>query len=301
MSSAWPIAKEAITKICHQSNFPTTTFTMADLGCSSGPNALLIASNLVQQILAKLLARLTPKLEDMILILVHVSLMGCRVLSIPGFSPPILSISFIPLLPFIGSQIPEGIENKNKGKIFMSSTSPKSVIDAYYNQFQKDFSMFLKCRAEELVIGGLMILTIVGRTSEEPWSKECTSCWDFLSSALNTMVAEGLLEEEKVDSFNIPNYMASLDEIEVEVWKEGSFSINYFEVSRIDWNFFDDAETKHDFAKCIRFVIETLLIPHFGESIIEELFRRYKNIIIQKRSKEKLELINLTISLIKIK
>lgn len=55
-----------------------------------------------------------------------------------------------------------------------------------------------------------------------------------------------------MDSFNIPNYMAFLDEVEVEVLKERSFSINYFEVSSIDWNcFFDDAETKHDFIKCV--------------------------------------------------
>lgn len=50
LSSTWLIAKEAISKFCHQSNFPTTTFTMAELGCSCGPNALLIASNLVERV-----------------------------------------------------------------------------------------------------------------------------------------------------------------------------------------------------------------------------------------------------------
>lgn len=122
---------------------------------------------------------------------------------------------------------------------------------------------------------------------------------------------QGLVEEEKVDCFNIPNYMPSPEEVKNEVLKEGSFSIDKCEVSRIDWNFCNAESNKlssntftengHEFAKCVRSVVESLLIRHFGEAIIEELFRRYKNIIVDKMSQEKLELIYLTISLTKIK
>uniref|UniRef100_A0A0A0KT16 Uncharacterized protein n=1 Tax=Cucumis sativus TaxID=3659 RepID=A0A0A0KT16_CUCSA len=242
LSSTWLIAKEAISKFCHQSNFPITTFTMAELGCSCGPNALLIASKLVEQV-EEIRKRLQKKtLEYQILlndlhgndfntifrflpsflqelktkIGGHDSDFGpCFFNGVPGSFYlrlfPTNSVHFFHSTYTLHwlSQVPEGIGNKNKGKIFMSSTSPKSVVEAYYKQFQMDFSMFLKCRAEELVIGGHMILTMLGRTSEEPWSKECTSFWEFLSLALNTMVAEGLVEEEKVNLFNIPNYMPS--------------------------------------------------------------------------------------------
>ncbi|KAL0551436.1 hypothetical protein IC582_010524 [Cucumis melo] len=95
--------------------------------------------------------------------------------------------------------------------------------------------------------------------------------------------------------------MPSPGEVEVEVLKEGRFSIRHLQVSRIDWDFRDDVETSHDFSKCVRSVIESFLVSHFGEAIIDELFRRYKKIIVEKRSKERLQLTNLTFSLIKVK
>ncbi|KAF7809704.1 salicylate carboxymethyltransferase-like [Senna tora] len=69
------------------------------------------------------------------------------------------------------SQVPEGVEN-NKGNIYMGTTSPANVLKAYYHQFQRDFSMFLKCRAQEVVEGGSMVLTIQGRRTENPSSKD---------------------------------------------------------------------------------------------------------------------------------
>ena len=74
----------------------------------------------------------------------------------------------------------------------MASTSPKSVLKAYYEQFQSDFSVFLECRAKELVVGGRMVLTILGRKSEDPRSKECCYIWELLALALNEMVSEVL-------------------------------------------------------------------------------------------------------------
>lgn len=44
---AWPIIKEAIEDFCNE-NIPTT-LTMVDLGCSSGPNTLMIVSKLIKQ------------------------------------------------------------------------------------------------------------------------------------------------------------------------------------------------------------------------------------------------------------
>lgn len=46
---AWPIAKEAITDFFCTHNFPTT-LTVVDLGCSSGPNTLVLLSNLIKQV-----------------------------------------------------------------------------------------------------------------------------------------------------------------------------------------------------------------------------------------------------------
>ncbi|GMY12104.1 S-adenosyl-L-methionine:benzoic acid/salicylic acid carboxyl methyltransferase 3-like [Fagus crenata] len=129
------------------------------------------------------------------------------------------------------------------------------------SNFQKAFSMFLKCRAEELVAGGRMVLTFLGRRSEDPSSEECCYVWELLALALNDMVSEGLIEEDKMDSFNIPNYTPSPSEVEFEVLKGGYFSIDRLEVS--------------------------------------EVFRRYKEITDDRMSKEKTQFINVTISVTK--
>ena len=84
-------------------------------------------------------------------------------------------------------EVPQGLES-NKGNIYMASSSPPSVLKAYYEQFQSHFSMFLRCRSEEL-LGGSMVLTFLGR-SDDPSSKECCYIWELLAVAINDMVAE---------------------------------------------------------------------------------------------------------------
>ena len=86
-------------------------------------------------------------------------------------------------------EVPQGLES-NKGNIYMASSSPPRVLKAYYEQFQRDFSMFLRCRSEELLEGGSMVLTFLGRRSDNPSSKECCYIWELLAVALNDMVAE---------------------------------------------------------------------------------------------------------------
>lgn len=107
------------------------------------------------------------------------------------------------------------------------------------------------------------------------------------------------MEKEKVDSFNIPVYLPSPWELKAEVLKEGSFTINYFEVSKINRNNYDIKS--NDFTKCVQSVIEPLFIHHFGEAIIEELFDRYRKVVDDFLSKEDIEFSNLTISLTKVK
>ena len=111
-----------------------------------------------------------------------------------------------------------------------------------------------------------------------------------------------------MDRFNIPNFMPTPQEIKDEIQKEGSFMMNRLEVSRIDWNFYNiDAssvdvgvDSSYNIAKCIRSVMEPLMIPHFGEAIMEQLFDRYRKIVKDEMAKKKIEFINLTISLTRI-
>lgn len=78
----------------------------------------------------------------------------------------------------------------NKGKIYISKTSPPRVLDAYLVQFQKDFSLFLKSRSEEVVPGGRMVLSFMGRRSTDPTTEESCYHWELLAQALMSMVLE---------------------------------------------------------------------------------------------------------------
>ncbi|WJX71577.1 hypothetical protein P8452_55557 [Trifolium repens] len=185
------------------------------------------------------------------------------------------------------SKVPNGGDN-NKGNIYVTNTSPSNVLKAYYEQFHVDFSLFLKCRAQELVEGGCMILTFLGRESDDPLAlgKGSSYGWELLAIALNDMVVEGIIEEEKLNTFNIPNYYPSPSEVKLEVQTEGSFSINQLEVSEImgdtvyNINAFDsESEMYASIAKGTRAIIEPLMIVHFGEGIIDDAFDRFKIIL----------------------
>lgn len=92
-------------------------------------------------------------------------------------------------------QVPTGLDSKgsigiNKGKIYISKTSPQSVLDSYSLQFQNDFSLFLKSRSEELVLGGRMVLSFMGRRSMDPTTEESCHQWELLAHALMSMVSD---------------------------------------------------------------------------------------------------------------
>ncbi|KAF7828892.1 salicylate carboxymethyltransferase-like [Senna tora] len=308
---------------------------VADLGCSSGPNALFLASEFIKAVekLCRRQKHQSPEyqifLNDLpsndfntIFMSLHsfknqlshemltTHLPPCFITAVPGSFYgrlfPSKSLHFVHSsysLQWL-SQVPEGIEN-NKGNIYMGTRSPSNVMKAYYHQFQKDFSLFLKCRAEEVVEGGRMVLTLLGRRSQDPSSKECCYIWELLAEVLNQMVLEGIIREEEVNSFNIPNYTPSPTELKWLVRKEGSFSMNGVQVSEVSWGAACGCEQSDDnykesayrMAKCMRAVAQTLLVNHFGDSIIEHVFMRYQQVLAHRMSLEKPHFINLTLSL----
>ncbi|KAJ8764546.1 hypothetical protein K2173_006286 [Erythroxylum novogranatense] len=334
ISMTKPIYEEAITNL--YCNTLPTSLAIADLGCSSGPNTLFAVSELIKvvQTLCQRLGHQGPEYQVFLNDLpgndfnsIFKSLSGfqeelnkqvgprigpCFFTGVPGSFYgrlfPSNSLHFVHSsysLMWL-SQVPEGLE-ENKWNIYMASASPPSVIKAYHDQFQKDFSLFLKCRSEEVRAGGRMVLTILGRKSEDPCSKECCYIWELLAMALKEMVLEGLIDEEKLDSFNIPQYTPSPMEVKTQVEKEGSFDIDHLEVSEVNWDAYaDELNLKDAFkdggynvAKCMRAVAEPLLVNHFGEAIIDEVFSRYKIIVTDHMEKERTQFVNVIVSLTK--
>ncbi|CAF1983586.1 hypothetical protein YC2023_084107 [Brassica napus] len=182
---------------------------------------------------------------------------------------------------------------ENKGKIYLSKTSPKSVHKAYALQFQSDFLVFLRSRSEEVVPGGRMVLSLLGRSSLDPTTEESCYQWELLAQALMSMANEGIIEEEKIDAFNAPYYAASSQELKMAIEKEGSFLIDRLQVSPVNWEGGSVTEENYDIlrskpealasgrrvAKTIRAVIEPMLEPTFGHNVMDELFERYAKIV----------------------
>ncbi|OMO76249.1 SAM dependent carboxyl methyltransferase [Corchorus olitorius] len=191
----------------------------------------------------------------------------------------------------------------NKGKIYISKTSPPAVIKAYLTQFQEDFISFLKCRSSEMVSNGRMVLIIHGRESEDPTTdRDHNYNWEVLGNAMSCMVSQGLIDEEKLDSFNIPYYIASKDEVEYLVKKEGSFTTEFIDLIAI--NTLDiTRSTPESRANLIRSITESIISTQFGEEIMDKLYDNVTEIIVEdsKLGKEVTKRVSIVAVLKKIK
>jgi jasmonate O-methyltransferase len=303
----------------------TNTFCIAELGCSSGPNALLAAENITKTLKAKNLSagvsvpqfqvffndlpasdfnslfRVLPpsvmtdhQTEDGVAASGNRSYFAAGVPgSFYGRLFPDKTLHFVHSsfsLHWLSQVPPEVLEKDsvtwNKGKIF-SCGSP-AVGEAYFRQYQKDFNAFLRARADELVSGGRMLLLVMGRKPRDPSDQGFMAfSWDSLQSVLNDLVSQGLIEEEKVDSFNVPLYSPCPEEVSSEVAREGSFEILGLELLRRSETFTKEemeamtgsASAKNAYgqklAKQVRAAMEGLLKYHFGEEVMDALFQGY--------------------------
>ncbi|MCL7038456.1 hypothetical protein MKW94_019587 [Papaver nudicaule] len=317
------------------------TIGIAELGCSSGPNALLAVSYILETIYNKHCESSSSVTPDILVFLNDLpsndfntlfkdvksfcdelkrtkgdGFGPCFVAGMPGtfygrlFPSDSLHIIHSSYSLHWSSQVPPGIEETNKGNFYIAKSSPPSVITAYLNQFKKDFGVFLECRSEELVNGGRMVLTLQGRSSSDPTSKDCCSFWELLALSAHDMVLQGAIAEEKLNSFNIPTYLPSPEEVKSIIQSEGSFTINQLETFHVNWDGSDPKEDKksmtnmlkssHSIASIFRAVSEPLLANHFGTEIMDALYGRLRERIAEYATKEKTEITNLVINMTKV-
>ncbi|KAH7528927.1 hypothetical protein FEM48_Zijuj05G0129600 [Ziziphus jujuba var. spinosa] len=204
--------------------------------------------------------------------------------------------------------VPEGLlredrKDLNKGNICIAKTSPPAVHEAYFEQFQRDFITFLKCRAKELVPGSSMILTTMGCIKTD----DPLNIWELIGLKLYGMVLEGLIEEEKLDRFNLPFYATSAEEVKKLVEAEGSFGLHKLESFKTDWdthikkanNSLDSKERAAIIGADIRTVAEPILVAHFGDKIMDKLFDRVGEDVLDHMLRYNCQNVNLVISLTK--
>ncbi|XP_062109827.1 loganic acid O-methyltransferase-like [Humulus lupulus] len=185
------------------------------------------------------------------------------------------------------SKLPEELldENSaafNRGRIHYLNASDE-VCNAYKAQFAKDMAKFLDARAKELVVGGLMVLTVPSVQDGVPCSRSVMYVlFHLLGSSLMDLAKEGLISEDQVDSFNIPVYAVSPNEMTELIEGNECFSIERMELTK--------AKSSNDYGQGFQFTgqalsmhlragMEILVAKHFGTAIIDELFDRvYKKI-----------------------
>ncbi|XP_014496834.1 jasmonate O-methyltransferase isoform X1 [Vigna radiata var. radiata] len=331
MLKAKHILEETIMTLdCH---FSPNCMKVADLGCSVGPNTLLLISNVVSIVhtACTSLNRELPTFQFYLNDLFENDF-NTTFKSLPDFYTKLLqnkenrSVScFINATPgsFYGRLFPSNSINLfhssnslhwlsqdpllgcnvaflNKGHCHIVSTSPPEVYKAYLKQYQQDLKVFLKSRAEELVPGGAMVLLFLGN-QENPR----ITGWELISLILNEMFLEGMIEEEKLESFNIPVYEPTVEELRNVIEEEGSFLIERLEILILPW---DDgmSEGSDDIkaalmAKHVRAIMEPLMSTKFGAEVITEVFLRYQKKAVQlmEVEKEKLEFATFMISMTK--
>ncbi|XP_030509272.2 loganic acid O-methyltransferase-like [Cannabis sativa] len=170
----------------------------------------------------------------------------------------------------------------NRGRIHYSNTSDE-VGKAYEAQFGKDMAKFLDARAKELVVGGLMVLTLLSVPNDFPCSQSVMYVLlELLGSSLMDLAKEGLISENQVDTFNIPLYSVLPNEMTKLIEENGCFSIERMELmktSMIDYSDNNGEVTQLTSAETItlhlRAILEVLLTKHFGSEIIDGIFDRF--------------------------
>ncbi|KAK1606013.1 hypothetical protein QYE76_029686 [Lolium multiflorum] len=296
--------------------------TVCDLGCSSGENTLIFASNVVEAIVCNrhkfgcnpvelqffhndlpsndfnLIFQSLEKFKEMVTL-------ACK-----GETPPPLYTVGLPgsfytrLFPrqsvhlfhsayclhwrshFLSGLEGEGGAYQNEGNIYIAKNTPPSTVKLYKGQFQKDMLMFLKLRYEELVLGGQMVLSFPGRENEDVYDGDMNHLWGLLAQSMQSLVEEGCIEKEKLDSFSLPIYGPSLSEVKDVVEQTELYDIKHIKLFELNWDCCDESEGDDvldhvqsgvNVANTIRAVFEPMLAIHFGESLslIDAIFKKY--------------------------
>ncbi|PWA48198.1 S-adenosyl-L-methionine-dependent methyltransferases superfamily protein [Artemisia annua] len=213
-----PIIKEIIKGIPNLDGFPHC-FNFADLGCSSGPNTLLVVSNIINEVhdVCKEKNLKSPQFQvclndlfgnDFNSIFKCLPMFNgkynkgkgknfgqCFISGVPGsFHGRLFPDKSMHLFHSSGSlhwlsQLPEGLEI-NGINVYMAKTSPPIVFEMYRMQFQKDFTMFLESRSKEIIHGGHMVLSLAGRNDVDPSCNNSSCLWELFAKSLVDMAKE---------------------------------------------------------------------------------------------------------------
>lgn len=277
----------------------SNTFRIADLGCATGPNTFFLVDNIIKSIETSLRKSNSSKPEFLVFFndlpqndfnTLFTSLPQDRsylAVGVPGsFYGRVLPQSSVHIVVTMGathwlSSVPKEVLDKsskawNKGKVHYSNAADE-VVKAYRDQFGRDMEKFLEARATEIVSGGLLVVGMCGIPKGMPFSNLADSImYTSMADVLTQMHSEGLISEEQVDTFNIPIYSATPEEVTVLVVKNGCFTVESMELmDPTAWlKRPTNVEDVRHWMVCIKATMGSLFINHFGEHLLDDVFDR---------------------------
>ncbi|XP_031253800.1 probable caffeine synthase 2 [Pistacia vera] len=304
-----PALQNTVQSLFSKDVLPYQVLNVADLGCSSTPTTFSVIETVIESVkrkckelnyqipefqyylndlagndfntLFKGLLKFTEKHNDLHCFVMgtpgsfHGRLFPANTMHLIYSSYAVSWLSKVPRLTDI-----EGLP-LNKGKIYISDTSSQAVKEAYLAQFQVDFGLFLKSRSQEMIHDGRVFLIFHGRLSAEHSTTDTCFCWEPLSKAIADLVSLGLISEEKLDSFDVPDYVPSIEEVKDIVNREGSFEIELLETFPIEMGDKEIWINGEKLAKDTRCLTESLVSNHFGEEILDKLYDKLSDVIVK--------------------
>ncbi|KAK6913590.1 SAM dependent carboxyl methyltransferase [Dillenia turbinata] len=294
MEAAKEMISEAISKHLdidpNSFSNPSQPFRIADLGCSIGPNTFFAVQNIIEAAESKFKSIKQKSPQFQVFFNDHVendfntlfrSLPSTRkyfATGVPGsFYAPLFPNSSLHIIHLSFalhwlSTVPKDHGNSlcwNKESIYCTGKS-KEVADAYFGQFKRDMDLFLNARAEEIVSGGLMCLIMYALPNRVKFSDTLAGySFELLGDCLKDMAKRGVISEEKVESFNIPQYIPTMNEVKEVIKQNQRFRI----VSIGTLENPSSVLTDQMFVGHLRAIVEGVIKNHFGDEMdTDELF-----------------------------
>ncbi|KAK7310139.1 hypothetical protein RJT34_07439 [Clitoria ternatea] len=283
---------------------------VADLGCATGPNTFSNAQNVVEAIRHKYQKQCpkdTSKFPEFHVLFNDLPSNDFNTLftslpqdrsyfasGVPGsfynrlFPQSYIHFAYSTYALHFLSKSPEELQDRaspawNKGRIHYTS-APKEVVDAYAMQFGKDTEKFLDARAAELVPGGILVMVMQGVPHRMPYSHITNGMlYDCMGSILIDLSKEGLFDESQVDSFNLPFYAPSLEEMTKLIEVNGRFSIERMELTNPAPWLKSPTQVVPEWVMHVRAAMEAIFTRHFGKEVTHEMFQRLTKQLLDKR------------------
>ncbi|KAF7827713.1 putative S-adenosylmethionine-dependent methyltransferase At5g37990 [Senna tora] len=256
--------------ITHTQN-PTNLICIADFGCSTGPNTFIAIQTIIQAIQSHYVPNITVTNRD------NMNLDS----RFHKLNPYDETLEF---LVFFNDQVPKEIMDRssawNKGMIHCTNT-PMEVREAYEAQFKEDFESFLDARAQEVIGNGLMALQLATTPDMIVESSDIDPniVFELLGSSLMDMAKVGIISEDKVDSFNLPIIYPPIKGVKEIVERNEFFSIETMEA--LNFEDFYAFPNPNIFVSIYRAVVEDLIEKHFGGAIVDDLFDRFTQKVVE--------------------